>query len=339
MSHKKYIIELKRKETNMGNSTAGKSRMLDIFYRSMKGECISIKSMAEEYQVSTKSISRSLNEIKSFLSDNRELVGNTELKYLFQSKTYVLEFDNFLLSKELMVMVKILIGSRALSKMELLEIISKLKQFTTYHDRKMLESLINKEIYHYSEVNRDCSSVIDNNWKLTKCINERTEITITYYKMNRKEIVRKIIPIAIIFSEYYFYLIAYNSEDKNYKPIYFRVDRVTNIVEHRCKFLIPEEYSFDEGELRKKIQFMFPGDEKKIRFEFSGLSVQAILDRMPTARIVEVNGDKKIIEATIYGSGIKMYLLSQGSWVRVISPPEFVEEMKQEIEKMRAMYA
>lgn len=322
----------------MGNSTEKKSRMLDIFYRAMKGEDISIKKMAEEYEVSSKSITRSLNEIKTFLSDHRELVGNTELKYLFQSKTYVLEFDDFLLSKELIAMVKILIGSRALGKMELLEIISKLKKFTTYHDRKMLENLINKEIFHYNEVFRDCNSVIDTIWKLTKCIDERTEITVTYYKMNRKEIVRKIMPIAIIFSEYYFYIIAYNSEKINYKPIYYRVDRITNIVEHRGKFFIPEQYDFDEGELRKKIQFMFPGDEKKIRFEFSGLSVQAILDRMPTARIIEVNGDKKIIEASIYGEGIKMYLLSQGSWVRVISPPEFVEEMKQEIDKMKQSY-
>lgn len=322
----------------MGEFTAKKSRMLDIFYRAMKGESISIKKMAEEYEVSTKSISRSLNEIKNFLSDNRELVGNAELKYLFHSKTYVLEFDDFLLSKELIAMVKILIGSRALSKMEMLGIISKLKRFTTYHDRKILENLINKEIFHYNEVNRDCNSVIDTIWKLTKCMDEKKEITISYFKMDRKEIIRKIQPIALIFSEYYFYLIAYNCEDTNYKPIYYRVDRITNIVEHRCKFSIPEQYDFNEGELRKKIQFMFPGDERKIKFEFSGPSVQAILDKMPSAQIIEVNGDKKIMEASIYGNGIKMYLLSQGSWVRVISPPEFVEEMKQEIEKMKRGY-
>lgn len=33
-----------------------------------------------------------------------------------------------------------------------------------------------------------------------------------------------------------------------------------------------------------------------------------------------------------------MYLLSQGSWVKVISPQSFVEEMKDEIRKMNNLY-
>ncbi len=322
----------------MSSSIQKKNRVLDIFFRMLRGEALSVKKIAEEYQVSTKSISRDVNEIKNFLSESRDLVGNTELIYSFQDKTYTLEFDGFLLSKELMAVIKVLIGSRSFSKMELLEIIAKLKQFTTSNDRKLLEKLISKEMYHYQEVNHDCKSVIERVWQLTKCIQEKKEISITYYKMSRKEVVRRLLPIAVIFSEYYFYLIAYNSEDTEYEPRYFRVDRITQVTEHRTTYVIPEKNSFDEGELRKKIQFMFPGKERKIRFEFTGPSVQAILDRMPTAQVVEVDGNKKIIEAVTYGSGIKMYLLSQGSWVKVLSPPEFVQEMKEEVERMWGSY-
>lgn len=64
----------------MGNSIQKKNRVLDIFYRAMKGENISVGKIANEYEVSTKSISRDINEIKNFLSDNRDIVGNTELK-------------------------------------------------------------------------------------------------------------------------------------------------------------------------------------------------------------------------------------------------------------------
>lgn len=322
----------------MSSAIQKKNRVLDIFFRLVRGEALAVRKIAEEYQVSTKSISRDINEIKDFLSESREIVGNTELNYSFQDKTYTLEFDGFLLSKELMSVIKVLIGSRSFSKMELLEIIAKMKQFTSSNDRKLLEKLIGKEMYHYQEVNHDCKSVIDRVWQLTKCIHEKKEITISYFKMDRKEIARKLLPIAVIFSEYYFYLIAYNSEDTIYEPRYYRVDRITKITEHRTSYSIPERNSFDEGELRKKIQFMFPGKEQKIRFEFTGPSVQAILDRMPTARIIEVDGNKKIIEAVTYGNGIKMYLLSQGSWVKAISPPEFVQEMKDEIEKMSKAY-
>lgn len=322
----------------MGQSGQKKNRLLEIFYRLMKGEEISVKNVADEYGVSTKSISRDMNEIKNFLSENREVVGNTEINYIANSKTYSLEFDGFLLSKELMAIVKMMIGCRAFSKMELLDIVAKLKKFTTNHDKAMMKQLIEKEMYHYNEVKHDCNSVIERLWELTKCINQQTEITITYYKMNRERVERNIKPLAIMFSEYYYYLIAYHSDTEDYEPIYYRVDRITHISRHREHFQLEEKYRFDEGELREKIQFMFPGKCRRIKFEFTGPSVQAILDRLPTAKIVDVKGNVKIIEAEIYGTGIQMFLLSQGSWVKVLEPQEFADEMKDEIEKMRQMY-
>lgn len=40
----------------------------------------------------------------------------------------------------------------------------------------------------------------------------------------------------------------------------------------------------------------------------------------------------------VHGTGIKMTLLSQGSWVKVLSPQLFVDEMKEEVEKMMERY-
>lgn len=322
----------------MGGAVQKKNRLLEIFFRVIRGEYISVRELSNEYGVSTKSISRDIGEIKNFLSDNRDLVGNTELKYLYNSKKHYLELDDFLLSKELIAIIKVLIASRALSKTEMIEIVSKLKSFTTRADQQVFNKLINKELYHYNEVKHDCNSVIDNIWQLTGCIDNRVEISITYYRMDRKYVERKVKPIAIIFSEYYYYLIAYMSSDENYKPLYFRVDRITNIVEHRKNFELKKEHSFDEGELRNKIHFMFPGEYRKIKFEYTGPSLQAILDRIPTARVVGKEGNKHLVEAMTYGTGINMYLLSQGSTVKPLAPEEFVEEMKNEVEKMRKLY-
>ena len=83
---------------------------------------------------------------------------------------------------------------------------------------------------------------------------------------------------------------------------------------------------------------MWPGRLRTIRFEFTGPSVQAVLDKLPTARIIEREGRKYTLEAEVYGDGIKMWLLSQGSWVKVTEPEEFVEEMKVEIRKMMKSY-
>ncbi|MGN0585294.1 MAG: WYL domain-containing protein, partial [Ruminococcus sp.] len=149
----------------------------------------------------------------------------------------------------------------------------------------------------------------------------------------------RIKPVSILFSEYYFYLIAYDADDTAYKPIYFRIDRISSITEHRENYTLDKRYDFDEGDLREKNQFMFPGDTVKIRFEFSGLSLQAILDRLPTAKVVEKNGSTSIIEAEVnHGRGIIMYLLSQGSWVKVLSPRSLIDEMKEEVKKMQSYY-
>ncbi len=322
----------------MGSTGTKKNRMLEIFFRAMKGENISVKSMADEYGVSCKSISRDLGEIKNFLCENRELTGNTELKYAANSKTYYLEFDNFLLSKELISIIKMMIGCRAFSKMEILEIISKLKNFTSFHDRSMLEKIIMKEMYHYNEVKHDCESVIDTLWQLTRCIYEKIEITVSYYKMNRQMVERSLIPAAITFSDYYFYLIAYRCDEDDWKPLYYRVDRIVNVVEHRKHFEMDREHDFDEGELRSKIQFMLPGEYRKIRFAYTGNSVQAILDKIPTAKIVDKIEGGAVIEAEVFGAGVNMFLLSQGKTVKALYPESFVNEMKEEIEKMFSLY-
>lgn len=314
-------------------------RMLEIFFRALRGESISVKKFAEEYKVSTKSISRDINRIQEFLSEHRELMQNAELTYSYKNRAYILNSDEFLKNKELFALVKVILGSRCFSKEEVLTLIAKLKRFTTIHDKQQLENLIRKEVYHYHEVKSDCKSVIENLWKLIQAIEEKRTITITYYKMNREEVKRKIKPTAILFSEYYFYLIAYMADDAEYKAKYFRVDRISAMMEHRENFQLDRKYDFDEGDLREKNQFMFPGENIKIRFAFSGLSVQAILDRLPTAKIVEKNGNTSIIEAEVnHGRGIIMYLLSQGSWVKVLSPQSLVKEMQEELEKMQEYY-
>lgn len=314
-------------------------RILEIFFRLLKGEHISLKKLAEEYQVSVKSISRDMTETKEFLTEHRELMQNAELVYSHKERAYILSSEEFLKNKELFAVVKVLLGSRCFSKDEILTLIAKLKKVTTVEDRAGLENLIRKEVYHYHEVKSDCYSVIDNLWKIIQAIEDKRILTINYYKMNRQEVRRKIKPVSVMFSEYYFYLIAYEVSDEELKAKYFRIDRIVSVMENREHFVMDKNHDFDEGDLREKNQFMFPGEPVKVRFSFSGLSVQAVLDRLPTAKIIEKDGNISIIEAEVNsGRGLMMYLLSQGAWIKVLSPQSLIDEMKAEIEKMKQLY-
>lgn len=219
----------------------------------------------------------------------------------------------------------------------MLTITGKLKQFTSPDDRGMLDAIMRKELYHYNAVHNDCKNVIDLLWQITNDVKSKAEITITYIKMNRTEITRRLLPAAIMFSEYYFYLIAFHMVDGKMEKRFYRLDRIISVVEHRNREL--PDMKYDEGELRKYNQYMFPGERIKVLFEFTGLSVQAILDKLPTAKVIDVKDGKSIIEAEVYGDGIKMFLLSQGSWVKVLSPPNLVNEIKCEIVNLLNIYS
>ena len=49
---------------NMENTKL--DRVLEIFFRGLRGEDLSVQRLADEYEVSTKSITRSINDLKTF---------------------------------------------------------------------------------------------------------------------------------------------------------------------------------------------------------------------------------------------------------------------------------
>lgn len=314
-------------------------RTLEIFYTLIRGECLSNRKIADKYGVSSRTISRDISRIQNYFYEHRDIMNNAEIVYSHKDKAYILKSDEFLKNSELFALVKVILGARCFSKEDTLTLIRKIKQFTTPNDRNLLESIIKKEVFHYREVRSDCDSVIDNLWRIVQCIEQRRCISIRYIKMDRTEVIRKLHPSAVMFSEYYFYLIAYEPDGEPAKAKYYRIDRIRSIVEHREKYVLDQSNNFDEGELREKNQFMFPGDLVQITFEFSGLSLQSVLDRLPTARVIEKNGSKSIVTAEVnYGRGLIMYLLSQGSWIKVLSPQPLIDDMKGEIQKMAQHY-
>ena len=134
--------------------------------------------------------------------------------------------------------------------------------------------------------------------------------------------------LAVIFSEYYFYLIANivkKSKKTTYEKIYqypavYRIDRIMEYRELGETFRVDYANRFEEGEFRKRVQFMYQGKLMKIQFKYKGSNSEAILDRLPTARILSEKEGVKLIEAEVYGKGILMWLLSQGDMVEVIRP-------------------
>ena len=121
-------------------------------------------------------------------------------------------------------------------------------------------------------------------------------------------------------------------------PTTFRIDRIQSYKKIGEKFQIPYASRFEEGEFRKRIQFMYAGKLMNIQLKYYGNNPEPILDRLPTAKIVKQDEAETLIEAEVYGKGIIMWLLSQGSNIEVIKPASLRQEMKQKLLEMLYRY-
>lgn len=56
---------------------------------------------------------------------------------------------------------------------------------------------------------------------------------------------------------------------------------------------------------------MYGGKLHKVKFKYSGLDIDAVLDRLPTAQVVTEEDGIYTVSAEVFGKGIDMWLRSQ----------------------------
>lgn len=330
------------------------SRTLDIYTLLNEGKVINIGEKAKRYGVDERSIQRDIRSIRDFLEDygDGHAAGRREVLYDEKMGGYVMSDarDSVMTNGEILAVSKILLESRAFSKEEISAILDKMiAGCVPYKNMKLVSELISNEKFHYVET-RQHAHIQDKIWELGEEIKQSNLLEIVYEKqVSAKETVTRVVhPVAILFSEYYFYLNAYIVvQDEKGKEIYqydyptvFRIDRIRSYKEIGRKYKIRYADRFEEGEFRKRTQFMYPGKLERLVFRYTGRNVDAILDRLPTAKIVkqEPEGESYTIEAEVYGTGILMWLLSQGSTVEVIGPEAMREKMRKVLVKTLEMY-
>ena len=170
-------------------------------------------------------------------------------------------------------------------------------------------------------------------WEIGQAINSNNYIEIDYQGIQgTSKKTRKLKPVAIMFDEMYFYMAAFIDDDKireNFNviedsfPTIYRIDRIQRLETLGEKFNIPYKDRFEEGEFRKRIQFMFGGKLRRVKFKYSGYSIEAVLDKLPTAEIIaeEPHEDGKrttyTVTAEVFGDGIDMWFRSQGEHIEI----------------------
>ena len=306
-------------------------RILSLYTQLINGRLINKAQAAVEFDVDERSIQRDIDDIRNFLEVNADNDGfyNTVV-YDRGAKGYRLDqiYKVKLTNSEVLALCKILLDSRALTKAEMSSVLDKLISCCVPKDnQKLVTELISNEAFHYVEP-RHKTKFIDTMWDIGQAIKNCQWIEINYYRLKDKSVVkRKLKPVAIMFSEYYFYMAAFIDDEAVRKdfdvindsfPTIYRIDRIKSCKVLDEKFHIPYSSRFEEGEFRKRIQFMYGGKLQKIKFEYSGLDIDAILDRLPTAQIISESDGVYTVTAEVFGKGVNMWLRSQGESINLV---------------------
>lgn len=329
------------------------NRILDIYIRLCEGKVINKSEEAQRFGVNERSVQRDIDEIRAFL-DERAVSGvdSRSVVYDRSRKGFVMQGDegSMLDNNEILAVSKILLASRAFTKEEISVILDKIiSGCVPQKNMKLVSDLVSNEKYHYVQPKHN-TKVMKKLWELGEYIRNREYIEIRYFRQggsSKNTVLHAVEPLAVIFSEYYFYLLTFTvKQDKNGKyerthnyPTVFRLDRITSCKSVGVNFNISYANRFEEGVFRKRVQFMYAGELLHLKLKYTGKSVDAILDRLPIAEVISENDGEWLIKAEVYGKGILMWLLSQGEFVEVIEPTELRRQMIEMIQGMQRLYS
>ena len=316
----------------MAEDRIGKDRMLELYTRLAEGKLIYKAEEAEHYKCSLRSIQRDIEDLRTFFHNQSDASGVVQdIIYDKKLKGYKLvpPLRNVLSNKEVFAVLKILLESRSLSKEELDPILDKLIDCCVPKECKgYVTNLISNERFHYVPPCHN-KEVLDTMWRLGEALRQHKEVEIDYKKPSDGSLVNRVLrPAGIMFSEFYFYLAGFivPKEDDSFKeevekdpfPTIYRIDRIESLEVTDKHYNVPYDSRFEEGEFRKRVQFMFGGKLRKVRFYYTGSNPEPVLDRLPTAEIIEKNEKGFLISAEVFGSGIDMWIRSQGDLVEVV---------------------
>lgn len=280
---------------------------------------------------SSRTIQRSIATLNSFLINSN--LGQY-IQYDKSTNKFLMVYNNDqnFTAKQVLLIGKILLSTRSLSEGEISLILDDQVSKLSPSHQEIVKQSIKSEYVNYNS-NLYNQNLMDTIWDINKLTYDDKVLEIEYSNAKNRVKHHIVKPLYITFSEFYFYLIGLTED---FTTLIFRIDRILDyrVVNKRLK----NDYSkyLSEGELKKRIYFMYGGKIQRVQFEFKDGVIESVIDRFPTAKLLKKDYLKNhfIVEIEVVGDGILMWLLSQGSKVRLLSPQSLVDSYQNEIKKI-----
>lgn len=305
-------------------------RILQIFMRVLHKEPINLEHLVMEYGKHVETIKKDIEYIRLALD------ANQQLKYDKVRKQYnLIGNEDFLTVGDSLALLLMLYHSRVLNQDECQSIVNKLIKSYSLSQQEKLRRFFRPFKAHYHPVQEhDLLEKID---ILFKAILDQNIIQFKYQK-NGEAIKGEVIPYTIVFHDGMFYLAAHKSDLHNEKPVYWRLDRISE-----CKML-EDHFRLDEhidlGEYRMQSFNMFTGELMKVKIKIKTRLLEYLKRECVMAWELEKLDDEwSLYEIEVRGTqGIILWLLQQKDKVEVLAPQELRQEMKETIDRMSKVY-
>ncbi|MUV37481.1 hypothetical protein JNUCC1_01287 [Lentibacillus sp. JNUCC-1] len=240
---------------------------------------------------------------------------------------------------QLRLIIDAILSARFITKNEKENLIQKMKQLTSKHIGKTFP----EPVLFNQSTNMDYEQVKFNIDYVHRAISEQKVLTYQYgkydvdkaFRFHRDGAVYHVEPYALIWEKDYYYLIGHyqpNAEIRHY-----RLDRIRNIT------ITDEHFVKEDFELQAYVDQtfqMFAGENSRIKIRFDNDLINVVLDHFGHEADIKRDGDDHFVLSTKakLSDGLINWILTWGNKARVLSPAHLVEDVKEKINLMQALY-
>lgn len=237
----------------MDSTTLKTDRILNIYSRLVNGDTLRKKELAQQFHVTERSVQRDMESLRCFFTEQglqQDIVYDKTAKgYRLESPAHAL-----LNNSEILAVCKILLESRSMRRDEMFPILDKLIACCVpERSKQAVTELLANEKYHYVEPHHG-QNLLPGLWKIGQAVQNHQMMEIQYERLKEPRLVRRrVLPVGIMFSEYYFYLTAFLEDKTEFDnpddmfPTIYRIDRIRDFKVLETHFKVPYKDRFQEA--------------------------------------------------------------------------------------------
>lgn len=313
-------------------------RPLHLALRLLSGSNVSSEQWACENKIDIRTVQRDIIKLREAIQSENfpvEIHKNSITKHISLSRKNT--FD----SPAALTLAKLVLASRAFNKDEMEQLIVSILGMMSTDEADQIRTTLRNEQIAYTPVthHKDLINLI---WDISGYIDAKQTIAFTYTNAQGRQKKLFGLPTGLLFDTYYFYVIIHFQATDHHaeRDAYYRLDRFDSIEPESRHIAYPYGERLEEGAIRQTNNLMQIGKTIQVEFDYTGL-VSAALDKFPNAKIKRdgtADTPTRIRIPAVTDAGFKMWALSQGARVTVVTPPSLRNAMMQEINQMLTQY-